>query len=154
MTAEEKNAISCSIDEIRDGIYLNEPMRIYLVQHGDYCLYVGKSKDAVNRMESHLGIGEWIGLHGSEFDFWLSGSPVANECVVTFLGESWIRDAFSLPVKPDSPGERLYGWQALLDIWVDSLESDLIFHLSPVFNCLGKKKDHSLPLEWRQKHGL
>ncbi len=42
--------------------------RIYVISVGDIPLYVGRSSDAVTRVLSHLGMGEWIGFYGSAFD--------------------------------------------------------------------------------------
>jgi hypothetical protein len=126
----------------------DETMRVYVVE-GDGCvLYVGRSKDAVERMMSHLGLGNWLLFWGGDFDETLSRHrPHSDGYTVTFFSEEEVASLCKLPPKPsDRKDEHL--WRARVDCVVSDLEEGLIYEMSPVFNCVGEKKDHSNRERW------
>ena len=125
--------IETTVSEIKNGFCHPTTQRIYVIE-GDGCvIYVGQSKCAITRMESHLGRGEWRGFFGSDLDYMLIRNPKAGGYKVTFYDDADIaRYAVSLGYAAD----------------VSTLEDDLIYELSPVFNAQGKKKNRDNIDRW------
>ena len=125
--------IETTIASIASGFYHPVTQRIYVIE-GDGCvIYVGQSKCAVTRMESHLGKGEWRGFFGSDLDHMLVSNQAARKYKVTFYDDVDVAD-YAASV----------GYAAS----VDTLESHLIYELSPVFNVQGKKRNRDNVDKW------
>jgi predicted GIY-YIG superfamily endonuclease len=111
--------------------------RIYVIEGEGYVLYVGKSVDAVTRLESHLNSGAWSRYFGSELDMLLV-KPSSNDYTVTLYDESDVC--------------RLIGDVLNIDEQVTILERKLIYDLSPVFNDKGVKKSADNMRKWYALH--
>lgn len=134
-----------SIKEIKDG-YEDErysglsfketldreihPYRIYVIK-GDGCiLYVGKSQDAIARMESHVRKGQWSTFFGSTVD-WVLIKKEADDYIVELYDEEEIR--------------ALYGhshFYTSIDKVVSDVEKKMIFDLAPVFNTIYNRSEN------------
>src|SRR5262245_34468861 len=76
------------ISDVKSGIVWDgHRYRIYIIEADGICLYVGKSKEALTRMESHVGKGEWSGFFGSSIDLVLCQSGADNYAVL-FMSEA------------------------------------------------------------------
>ena len=130
-----------TLGEIIDGFYGDETYRIYVISSGEIPLYVGQSKDAVTRILSHLGTGEWIGFYGSTFDKKIKTYPGWRDFQVElFTLEECAKDSHIIAGL--EPGD-----------WVvDYVEDKLIYNLSPVFNSKGKKKTRENSERWYTAH--
>lgn len=122
-----------TIRNIKTGYTSNSRLRIYIIEGEGCILYVGKSKCAITRMESHLGIGEWAAFFGSSLDQMLISNPKADDYVVTFLNEDDILNTN-------------------LDLAIDDLEERLIYEFSPVFNSQGRQKHRENSDKWYSMH--
>lgn len=125
--------ITTTIAQIASGFDTPNRYRLYVVEGEGCVLYVGQSKCAVTRMESHLGRGEWRNFYGSDFDRVLTSNPKAIEYVVTFYDDTDIESA---------------GKSAGYPVDVSDVEDTLIFELSPVFNAQGRKKHRDNIIRW------
>lgn len=136
---EDERYSGLSLKETLDGRI--PPYRIYVIK-GDGCiLYVGKSQDAIVRMESHVGKGMWVGFFGSHLDYLLI-TKQANDYTVDFYDEDEVRV--------------LYRYNPLftsMDRMVGSVEEQMIFDLAPVFNIInnnsGKRENKD---RWYEMH--
>lgn len=120
-----------TIGDIRRGETSGVPLsRVYVIRDGDEVLYVGKSKNAITRVESHLGIGQWG---------WRNCGTVLSEHLRTATSDSFTVELFdSRDVKSAmnlTDTDRLFPGE--LDSYVSDLEMDLINKLSPKFNRIG-----------------
>lgn len=127
---------SATIREIKEGYTSDRKLRLYIIEGEGCFLYVGKSKCAISRVLSHLGIGSWSGFFGSLFDFMLTSNPKANDYTVYFLDENKIKKTINHFGDINSK--------------VDDLESLLIYELSPVYNTMGKKKSREPSSRWNK----
>lgn len=125
--------IDTTISEIKRGFHHSVTQRVYVIE-GDGCvIYVGQSKCAITRMESHLGRGEWRGFFGSDLDHMLMRNPRASSYKVMFYDDADIaRYALSVGYAAD----------------IDTFEDALIYELSPVFNAKGRKKSRENAEKW------
>jgi len=126
-----------SIAEIKQGAYHHLSQRLYVIEGEGCVLYVGQSKCAITRMESHLGLGPWRNFFGSSIDMVLTKNRNADHYTVTFYDDT---DIAAL------------SQQIGYDVDVSDVESKLIFELSPVFNAQGKKKHADNIQRWYSLH--
>ena len=130
-------SFQATIAQIKQGISHPVAQRLYVIE-GDGCvLYVGQSKCAVTRMESHLNMGPWRAFFGSSIDKLLTNEQNANTYKVTFYDDTDIRTLSA---------------QVGYDVSVSCAESRLIYELSPVFNAQGKKKHRDNISRWYALH--
>lgn len=118
-----------SISDIKTGVSLpKETYRIYLIRRDDLVLYIGKSIDAVTRLESHVNKGNWASFYGSTLDQWLTRSDEADTYLVDLYNENDITQYC----------KTRYPWFESMpfDYAVSHMEADLINEISPVFNCV------------------
>lgn len=120
-----------SIKEIRNlsERIASECFRIYIVVADDCVLYVGRSQNALERMLSHMAIGTWAGLWcGTSLQIAISNLyPESDNWTVAFLTEAQcIQNGHT----------------------VDSMESFLVYKLSPVFNVQGLKEHRHNAERW------
>lgn len=125
--------IATTIAQIASGFDTTNRQRLYVVEGEGCVLYVGQSKCAVTRMESHLGKGEWCNFYGTDFDRTITSNPKAMEYTVTFYDDTDIDNASKRAGYP---------------VDVSDVEDALIFELSPVFNAKGKKKHKDNAIKW------
>lgn len=142
-----------TIKQIKDGYISDNSLRLYVIEGEGCILYVGRSKCAITRMESHLGL-EWIGFFGSDLDLMLTSNPKADEYTVTFYSEVDIVESnphrdFRLAVRDDLEEPH---YNSLMDIYVSDIEEKLIYELSPVFNSMGRKKHRHNSERWYKLH--
>lgn len=120
-----------TIGDIRRGETDGVPSsRVYVIRDGAEVLYVGKSKNALTRVESHLGMGQWG---------WRNGGTILSEHLRTADSDAFTVDLFDAhDVKAAfdvGEDERLpFG---MLDDFVSDFERNLIRSLSPRFNRIG-----------------
>lgn len=115
-----------TIQQIRFGYASTKALIVYVVEGEGCVMYVGKSRDAITRMESHLGIGEWAGFFGSSFDQMLVSNPKTGSYTVKFYDEDDIAGTVA--------------GSFALDVKVSMFEEALIDELQPVFNVMGRKR--------------
>lgn len=127
-----------TIRDVKNGIeYDGNRYRIYVIGVDGIILYVGKSSEALSRMESHVGTGEWLGFFGSTLDHLLIKTEADN-----FVVEFYSEDDISQAIKTN--------WN--IDDKVSFLEEHLIYELSPVYNAKGKKKSRDNSIKWYSLH--
>ena len=130
--------IKKTIREIKKGVdYDDDRYRIYIIESEGIILYVGKSSEAISRMESHIGKGDWVGFFGSVLDRLLITSAADN-----FNVELYSEFDISQVIKTD--------WD--IDTKVSWFEEYLIYELSPVYNAKGKKKSRDNSIKWYSLH--
>lgn len=117
-------SVTTTLSAIVNGFEGDVSYNLYIIASGSIPLYVGKSKNAVARVLSHLGLGEWAGLYGSSFDRRLK----------TY--EGW-EDFAVVLLESNDPDEDEWVW---------------IYELSPVFNAKGQKRTRENAERWFQLH--
>jgi hypothetical protein len=126
-----------TIAQIKQGINHPVTQRLYVIEGEGCVLYVGQSKCAVTRMESHLNMGPWRAFFGASIDNVLINEQGADTYTVSFYDDTDI-EALSAQ---DGCRES-----------VSCVESKLIYELSPVFNAQGKKKHSDNINRWYALH--
>jgi len=127
-----------TIHDVKNGIKSDgNRYRIYVISTDGIFLYVGKSKEALTRMESHVCKGEWIGFFGSDLDYLLIKTE-ADSFIVDFYDEHDISQIITT------------NWD--IDDKVSFLEEHLIYELSPVYNAIGNNKSHENSDKWFSLH--
>lgn len=113
--------------ENTDGVPLSV---VYVIREGDSVLYVGKSKNAITRVESHLGMGQWGWCNtGSVLSQYLRSNN-SDDFTVDLYDHMDVKIAANIPEDC-----RLYSCER--DGYVADLERELINKLSPKFNMIG-----------------
>ena len=110
--------------------------RIYVIKGDDCVLYIGKSQDAITRMESHIGKGVWASFFGSTVDYLLI-TPQANEYSVELYDENEIAQLHKT-IYPNSMYHQsnAIGNAIVSDAIVSDIEEIMIYELAPVFNTI------------------
>jgi len=127
-----------SIGNIYGGYVPKATMRIYVIKDsGGQVLYVGRSKDAVERVRGHMGIGSYV----------FGGSRIGTHIVKCWpAAQAWpvelydVHDCASIYPYPyklnGTPLDNI-----IRDMHVEHAEEELIQYLQPPYNVLGKGYD-------------
>ena len=120
-----------TIGDIRRGDTSGIPLsRIYVIREGDTVLYVGKSKDAVARVEGHLGVAHYgWNCTGTTLSEYLRTTD-SNGFTVELFDRCDVKRSANL-----AEDDRLFPGE--LDLYVSDLERDLIKKLLPKLNVIG-----------------
>ena len=118
--------------------------RIYIIKGEGVILYVGRSKEAIDRVETHCGIGRF-GSGTLLTNHLLSNRKKIMNYTVTFLDEEI---CCSLSKYKDVV--RIQKNRYWRDTCVEDLENRLIFRLSPVYNAMGQKEHRREINRWNE----
>lgn len=105
-----------------DLINHDPPFRIYKIEDCATVIYVGRSKDALVRMWSHLGMGEWVQFFG---------------CFLDQLLIKEASDSFTVTLYDEDDVDRLVEGGRRINRKVELLEQRMIRELRPRHNTMG-----------------